>query len=382
MNNKTIYCDNNATTKVCDEALNEMIPFFSEYYGNPSSLHKMGLIAERAVKKSRLTLAKILKAEMDEIYFTSGGTESVNTAIKGIARANSRRGKHIISTKVEHESVLECLKQLEKEGFEITLVKPNSSGVVETNTIINEIRDETVLISVMHVNNELGSINNINEIARKSKEKNKDIFVFCDGAQSFGKLQINLKSIDAYSISAHKLHGPKGIGALYIKKKTLLTPILAGGGQERTLRSGTENVPGIVGFGKAAEIAYKNLEADTKNIKKIKNKFLEGLQTIPEASINSPASAIHSTLNISINGVPSEVMVYSLEEKGIYVSSGSACGGHKPKPSHVLKAASIPENRVKSALRFSFSRYNTPEEVRYILQAIKDSISEIKSVMN
>ncbi|WP_267256797.1 cysteine desulfurase family protein [Coxiella endosymbiont of Ornithodoros maritimus] len=373
-----IYLDNNATTSTAPEVVESLLTFFSKSYGNPSSLHRLGLQAERAVDEARRGLSGLLVVHEDEIVFTSGGTESANLAVKGAAQACKRKGNHIITTTIEHDAVLGSVKQLEQAGFIVDFAKVDTQGKVSPESVVELIKPNTILVAVMHVNNELGSINPINEIAESVKAKNKGIIFFSDGAQAFGKLEIDLTHIDLYSISGHKFHAPKGSGALYVKKKTLLQPLISGGGQEFDLRSGTQNVPNIVGLAKAARLAYGHLKETREYWRELMADFLEGLKNIPEVKINSPVGALENTLNVSFNSIPSQVMMNSLEEKGIYVSAGSACSGAKGKPSHVLKAIGLPPKRIRSAIRFSFSRYNTHEEIHYVLENIQSIIYKLK----
>lgn len=378
---KEIYLDNNATTPVAPEIVLELFCYFSKYYGNPSSLHRLGVEAERAVNKARRCLGRLLRVGEQEIIFTSGGTESVNLAIKGAAQAMKRRGNHIVTSFVEHNAVLASMDSLKQLGFVVDFVRVDSTGKVMPEAVSDLIKSDTILVSIMHINNELGTINPINDIARAVKVKNKQTIVFSDGAQAFGKQEIDLTDIDLYSISGHKFHAPKGSGALYIKDKTPIRPLISGGGQERGFRSGTENVEGVVSLAKAAELAYNQLADLQGHWQQLRNCFMCGLTVLPDVVINSPSDALKNTINVSFGSIPSEVMMHSLEERGIYVSAGSACGGTKRKPSHVLKAIGLPAKRIQSAIRFSFSRYNTDEEIKYTLKCLNEILGSLKTII-
>jgi len=376
-----IYFDNNSTTCVAPEVLHAILPYFCENYGNPSSLHRMGLEAERALKEARRTLANILRAKEYEIVFTSGGSESVNLALTGVARTLKQENRHFIASAVEHDAVLSTLKRLQSEGFDIDFVPTDQYGCVSKEKVCALIKPTTALVTMMHVNNELGTINEIAEIARAVKKQNKNILFFSDGAQAFAKMDINLEHIDLYSISGHKFHAPKGVGALFVRAKKILSPLILGGGQESNLRSGTENVPGIVGLGIAAKLAYANLQNNHNHLRELKTAFLQGLQSLPNIKLNSPTDALENTLNISFESIPSEVMMHALEEKNIYVSAGSACKGAKGKESSVLQAIGLPVKYARSAIRFSFSRYNTMEEIHYAVDAIQNIVFNLRSLI-
>ena len=378
---KEIYLDNNATTPVAPEIALELFSYFSKYYGNPSSLHRLGVKAERAVNKARRCLSRLLRVGEQEIVFTSGGTESVNLAIKGVAQAMKRHGNHIVTSSTEHNAVLASISSLKQLGFSVDFVGIDSTGKVVPETVSDLIKSDTILVAMMHINNELGTINPINNIARAVKAKNKQTIFFSDGAQAFGKQEIDLTDIDLYSISGHKFHASKGSGVLYVKDKTPLQPLISGGGQERGLRSGTENVEGIIGLAKAAELAYSQLANLQKRWQKLRTCFVRGLKSLPDVVINSPSDALKNTINVSFGSIPSEVMMHLLEEKGVYVSTGSACGGMKRKPSHVLKAFGLSAKRIQSAIRFSFSRYNTDEEIEYTLKCLNEILGRLKTII-
>lgn len=377
---QTIYFDNNASTGLTPEVLEAMIPYYIEHYGNPSSLHQMGLAAEHALKTARATLTQIVGASDVELIFTSGGTESINLALKGMAHACQRKGRHIITVPTEHMAVLSSLKSLQQEGFEISYAKSDASGVISTESITSLIKPETILVALAHVNNEVGTIQPIESVAAAVKSVNASIRVFSDGAQSFGKINMSLQNIDAYAISGHKFHAPKGVGALFLKKGTPCKAILSGGGQESDLRSGTENVASIVGLAKAAELAYATLSKNQAHFLDLRKYFLNELQTFQGVEINSSEAGLPNTVNVSFLGIPSEVMLNSLDAKGICVSAGSACSAHRRSPSHVLKALGLSDARVRSAVRFSFSRYNTLDEVDRTIKILREIVMHLTAV--
>lgn len=368
---REIYLDNNATTPVAPEVFEAIRPYFCQRYGNPSSLHRKGIEAERAVRASRSTLARLFGVPEAAVIFTSGGTEGDNLAIKGTARALRRRGTHIITTQVEHPAVLESCRELESDGFRVTYLPLNGEGRVEPADVLAALSDETILVSIMHVNNELGTIFPVEEIAARLKRQRPEIVFHSDGVQAVGKLKIRLDHIDLYTISGHKIHAPKGIGALLVRGDTSLRPLLTGGGQERGLRSGTENVPGIVGLARAVELMYENFEALQAHFARLRDRFLAGLSEIPGVRVNSPAHSVPTTVNVSFSGIPAEVMLHALEAEGIYVSTGAACSSRKGRRSHVLEAAHLPPEVIDSSLRFSFSRYTTVEDIEMALQVIR-----------
>jgi cysteine desulfurase len=370
----SVYLDNNATTAVAPEVMAAMAPYFTLKFANPSSLHAPGIIAEQAIKAARHVLAKQFNANDEEILFTGGGTESINLGIKGVAQALKRQGKHIITVETEHEAVLASVNQLVQAGFTVSFAKVDRYGQVSADAVQALLTDETILVAIMHVNNELGTINPIAAIARAVKARNKNIRVFVDGVQAFGKLNVAMVDVDLYAISGHKLHAPKGVGALYVKQGTPLQPLLSGGGQEFGLRSGTENVPGIVGLVTATELAYQQLSKNIDHLCALKLYFVEQLQTLPNVIINSPLDGLPNTINVSFIGMPAEVMMHSLNAKGVYVSAGSACSGAQRKPSRVLRAAGLPTKQIQSAIRFSFSRYQTRDEIDFTLTAINEAL--------
>ena len=367
-----VYFDNAATTAVYPEVKNLMIKLLEEDYGNPSSLHMKGVEAERYIKQATTQIAKELKCQEKELTFTSGGTESNNLAIIGAAMAKRRAGKHIITTNIEHASVSATMEFLSKEGYEISIVGVNQDGMVNLDELKDTLREDTILVSVMYVNNEIGTIQPIEEISKIIKAYNPAILFHVDAVQAFGKIVFSPKrlGVDLLSISGHKIHGPKGSGVLYIKDKTLIRPIIYGGGQQKAMRSGTENVPAIAGMGLAAELMYKDHDNKMAHIKKLKDTFVEKVTALENVYDNS-GEAPHIA-SISFVGIRSEVMLHALEDKGIYVSAGSACSSNKPHVSNVLKAINLDSTKLESTLRFSFCETNTMEEVDYTVQVIEE----------
>ena len=379
-----VYLDNSATTRTFPEVAELMSKIMCEDYGNPSSMHNKGVQAERYVRYGRETLAKILKVNEKEIYFTSGGTESDNLALIGCAMANYRAGKHLITTKIEHPAILQTMHYLEDQGFEVTYLSVNDKGQISLQELQNAMRKDTILVSIMHTNNEIGAVEPIAEAGRLIKSTNPSTLFHVDVVQGFGKYRIYPKrmGIDLLSVSGHKIHGPKGVGFLYIGEKVKIHNIIYGGGQQKNLRSGTENVPGIAGMAKAAEMLYNHLEEDAERLYSLKDYFCEGLRKIPDIRINNPEGmegAPH-IVSLSVAGVRSEVLLHALEDKGIYVSAGSACSSNKPHTagSATMKAIKLPEEFLDSTLRFSMSVYTTREELDYTLQVMYDIIPMLR----
>ena len=379
-----VYLDNSATTRTFPEVAELMSKIMCEDYGNPSSMHNKGVQAERYVRYGRETLAKILKVNEKEIYFTSGGTESDNLALIGCAMANYRAGKHLITTKIEHPAILQTMHYLEDQGFEVTYMSVNDKGQISLQELQNAMRKDTILVSIMHTNNEIGAVEPIAEAGRLIKSTNPSTLFHVDAVQGFGKYRIYPKrmGIDLLSVSGHKIHGPKGVGFLYIGEKVKIHNIIYGGGQQKNLRSGTENVPGIAGMAKAAEMLYNHLEEDAERLYSLKAYFCEGLRKIPDIRINNPEGmegAPH-IVSLSVAGVRSEVLLHALEDKGIYVSAGSACSPNKPHTagSATMKAIKLPEEFLDSTLRFSMSVYTTREELDYTLQVMYDIIPMLR----
>lgn len=366
------YFDNGATTRVFPQVKDIVIEAMEEEYGNPSSMHMKGVKAEQYVKDAREIIAKSLKVDPKEIVFTSGGTESNNMALIGTAMANARKGKHIISTRIEHASVYNPLFFLEENGYEITYLPVDEHGVVDLGALEKAIRPDTILVSVMYVNNEIGAVQPVEEIGKIVKKKNPDTLFHVDAIQAYGKYHIYPRrlKIDLLSVSGHKIHGPKGIGFLYIKDKTKVHPLILGGGQQKGMRSGTENVPGIAGLGKAVQLIYQDHEEKMKKIQAIKDDFIAQVMELSDVRNNS-GEAPHIA-SISFQGVRSEVLLHALEEKGIYVSSGSACSSNKPAISGTLKAIGLTKEYYDSTLRFSFCIFNTKEEVDYTVNCLRE----------
>ncbi len=380
---REIYLDNNATTPIAPEVVEAMIPYLREHYGNPSSRHRKGLEAERAVRQSRETIARLLGVNETEIIFTASGTEGDNIAIRGIARARQRQGRHIITSRVEHPAVLETCRDLEAEGFQVTYLPVARDGTLSPETVLHALTDETILVTLMHVNNETGAIFPIEEIARQVKRTNTRVVIHSDGVQAVGKLKPDLTDVDLYTVSGHKFHAPKGIGALVVRQGVHLKPIITGGGQERGLRSGTENVAGIVGLARAMELAYQDFDARRDQLLKLKERFLAGLEEIPDAHVNSPANSVPTTVSVAFAGAPSEVLLNALEAEGIYASAGSACASaHKShrRRSHVLQAMGLEPALIDTTIRFSFSRYTTMEDIDATLQALRRALPQIRAV--
>ncbi len=365
-----IYFDNSATTKVYPAVKDIMIKVMEEDYGNPSSLHMKGVEAERYIKKAADTVAKTLRCKPEELIFTSGGTESNNLALIGTALAKNRLGKHIISTTIEHASVHATLDFLKSQGFEITLIGTDEHGVVDPAEVAKAVREDTILVSCMMVNNEVGAIEPVAEISGAVKKINPDIYMHVDAIQAYGKLPVYPSKLgaDLVSISGHKIHGPKGSGALYVKKGILIRPIIYGGGQGNGMRSGTENVPAIAGFGVAAEESFRDFDKKIEHIRAVKEYLIEKLTSLPEVYNNS-GDAPHIA-SFSFVGVRSEVMLHSLEDRGIYTSSGSACSSHKRAASNVLTSMGLTKDRLESTLRFSIGEDNTKEQVDTVFEVI------------
>ncbi|MCR2045544.1 cysteine desulfurase family protein [Anaerosalibacter massiliensis] len=380
-----VYLDNCATTKPREEVIDEINFMLKKSYGNPSSLHRLGFNAEKKVEESREIISGFLNVNNDEIYFTSGGTESNNIAIQGLVNKNKKRGNHIITTEIEHPSVLNIFKYYESKGFDITYLKVDRFGFIDLNELEKSIKDSTILISIMLVNNEIGTIEPVGEIRKILDKKASNAYIHLDGIQALGKipLELNKWSIDTFSFSGHKIHGPKGIGGLYIRKGTNISPIIYGGNQEREIRSGTENTLGIVGMGKAVEIVKNNFNKENKYVRELKNYMHEKIMTnIPEIKVNSLLDESFSPyiLNISFLGVRGEVLLHYLENKGIYVSTGSACSSHGKGKSHVLKAIGLNNNEIEGAIRFSLSHLNTKNDINYVVEELKKSVEDIRQI--
>lgn len=366
------YFDNAATTQVFPEVRNIIMQAMEEDYGNPSSLHMKGVHAGSYIKNATEILAKELKVETKEILYTSGGTESNNLAIIGATLANKRDGNKIVTSAIEHPSVSAAMDYLSEQGFEIVTIDVDQTGHINLDELRESVDEETILVSIMFVNNEIGSVQPIEEIAKLIKERNPKTLFHVDAIQAFGKYRIYPKriGIDLLSISAHKIHGPKGVGALFVRDRVKMKPVIYGGGQQKGMRSGTENVPGIAGLGMAAKLAYDDLEQTIEHMQILKEKLISGLTDLPDV-VSHSGEAPHIA-SITFKGIRSEVMLHALEEKGIYVSAGSACSSHKKTVSSVLKAIGLADDSLDSTLRFSFSCENTEEQVEYAIEMIKD----------
>ena len=358
---KNIYFDNAATAKLDDEVLKEMLPYLKDNYGNPSSIYKLGREARKAIEDSREKIAKVLNCKANEIYFTAGGSESDNTAIKGIAKANKKRGNHIITSKIEHPAVLETCKQLEKEGFEITYISVDEKGIVDLEELKKSIKPTTILITIMFANNEIGTIQPIEEIGKIAKGNN--IYFHTDSVQAVGSIKIDVQklNIDSLSLSGHKFYGPKGVGALYVKTGVPFEKFISGGHQERNKRAGTENVAGIVGIGKAIELAYENLDEYNKKIKELRDYYVKQVEE-------------------KIPYIEGEGLLLNLDLKGICASSGSACTSGSLDPSHVLLAIGLPHEIAHGSLRVSIGKYNTKEEIDYLIENLMEIVTRLREM--
>lgn len=407
------YFDNSATTRCSEQVKERMVRAYLEDYGNPSSLHRKGVEAEAYIRKAREQISRTLKVQEKELVFTSGGTEADNLAVLGAAMANRRQGKHLITTKIEHPAVAAPMDFLEEQGFEVTRLPVDSLGRVSLEQLSEAIRPDTILVSMMYINNEIGTVEPVEEAAKVIRGKNPAALFHVDAIQAYGKLVIHPKKIgiDLMSVSGHKIHGPKGVGFLFVKEKTKLKPILFGGGHQGGLRSGTENVPGIAGLGEAAREAYEDFAEKQAHLCRLRNLFLQGISELEGVRINGGAGALPEAagtaagalpeasgtaagalpeaagasavsgaevwaaphiVSVSFDKVRSEVLLHALEERKIYVSAGSACSSNKPAVSETLKAIGLKGGQLSSTVRFSFSVYNTEEEVAYCIQTLKE----------
>lgn len=372
-----VYLDNGATTPVAKEVMDEMLPYFSEKYGNAASLHSMGRNAKQAVEKSREIIARKINASPEEIIFTSGGTESNNFALKGIAFAN-RQKRHIIISEIEHDCVINASKWLEKQGFEITYIRVDKHGIVNPELLKKTIRKDTVLVSIMHANNEIGTILPIAEYGRICRDNGSCLHT--DACQSFTKTPIDVRSmnLDLVTLNAHKIHGPKGVGALYIRKGMKITPLLHGGGHESGFRSGTSNVTGIVGFGKAVTI---HKEEDIRKMAELRDYLIRELLKIPYTQLNGhPKERLCNNANISFNFVEGESLLMHLDFGGIAVSTGSACSSNTLKPSHVLIAIGLKHEIAHGSIRFTLSKYTIKEEIDYTIQKLNEAVKKLRMI--
>lgn len=372
MNN--IYFDNAATTRIKSEVLNEMMPYLTTNYGNASSLYTIGRQSKRAIENARKQSAELINCNPNEIYFTGGGSESDNIALKGFAYANRQKGNHIITSKIEHPAVLESCRYLERQGFEVSYINVNKDGIVDLEELEQTIKPTTILISIMFANNEIGTIQPIEEIGKIAKRNN--IIFHSDAVQAAGNTPIDVRKmqIDMLSMSGHKINAPKGIGVLYVKKDIQIEKIISGGHQEKDKRAGTENIAGIVGIGKACEIANKNLNTHIRNLKRLRDYYISRLQKeMPDKiHINGTLeNRLPGNANVSFEGLDSSELIFRLDEKGICVSSGSACSSGSREPSHVLTAINLPDKYLNCAIRTTFGDTNTFEEINYFIKVLK-----------
>lgn len=378
-----VYLDNSATTMSYPEVGELVYKIMCRDYGNPASMHRKGVEAEHYIREAKETLARIMKVNAKEIFFTSGGTESDNLALIGCARANKRSGNHLITTSIEHPAVLNAMRYLEEEeGFRVTYLPVDSKGKMKLEALKEALCPETILVSVMYVNNEVGTVQPVQEAAKIVKEYDSSILFHTDAVQGFGKYHIYPKrmGIDLLTASGHKIHGPKGVGLLYISDKVKICPIIFGGGHQKNIRSGTENVPGTAGIGLAAKMIYRDMDMKVALMRELKNYFIEGISKIEDTTIHGFAdegSAPH-IISVGIAGVRSEVLLHALEDKGIYVSSGSACSSNHPSVSGVLKGIGAPSEYLDATLRFSLSEFTTKEEIDYTLETLYNCIPMLR----
>lgn len=379
---RRIYLDNNATTPLAPEVFEAMKPYLLEDFGNPSSIHWYGQLAKAAMETAREQVARLLNARPSEVVFTSGGTESDNAAIVGIVEAARSKTKHIITTSIEHHAVLNTCQALEKRGMSVTYVRVGASGVVDPDDVRRALRPETVLISVMHANNELGTLQPLEEIGRLAREH--DVYFHTDAVQSVGKVPVDVEKlgVDLLALSAHKLHGPKGVGALYIRKGTILRPLLYGGHHERDRRPGTENTPGIVGLGKAAELVPAHLEEEARRVSSLRDHFEEGVLRAVERSVvnGDPARRLPTTSNLRFDHIEGEGFVIAMDLRGIACSTGAACSSGSLEPSHVLSAIGLTHEQARSSIRFSLGRFNTAEDIDTALEVLPSVVEQLRAV--
>lgn len=376
------YFDNSATTVVTESVKDIVVKAMTEDYGNPSSMHMIGVNAEKYVKTAKENIAKILKVDVGEIYFTSGGTEGNNMAIIGSANANKRTGNRVITTKIEHSSVANPMKYLEKQGFDVVYLPVDNNGIVDMEVLKKEMTKDTILVSIMNVNNEVGAIEPVSEIGKYIKSVNPSVVYHVDAIQAFGKMEIRPRkeNIDILTVSGHKIHAPKGSGFMYIKKNTKVNPIILGGGQQEGMRSGTENVPGIAGIGQAAKDCYDNLEKNVAHMTELKDCLIDELSKFDGVTINSQKGDVGAPhiVSASFENVRSEVLLHALEDKGIYISAGSACSSNRPAVSETLKAMGIDSKLLGSTVRFSFCELNKKEEIDYCIEQLKVMLPVLK----
>ncbi len=378
-----VYLDNSSTTRAYKESAELVADVMYNSYGNPSSLHRKGIEAEKIVKNAREQIADTLKVAPGDIYFTSGGTESDNLAILGACRAS--RGKHIISTNIEHPAVLNTLQHLEKRGYTVELIPVSKNGVIDAEKLARMIRKDTALVSCMYVNNEIGTVQPVERLGKIIKSENPYTAFHIDAVQAYGKIPFTAgqTGADFIALSSHKIHGPKGVGALYVKNKAKLSPIIYGGGQQDNIRPGTENVPGIAGFGLAAKISCDGIAEKSERMSYLKKRLRDGIvSSLDDVVVNTPAEgAAPHILNISFGYIKSEVLLHSLEAEGIYVSSGSACSSHKKGPSYVLTAIGTDKKMIDGSIRFSLSEFTTVEEIDYTIEKVVENVKKIRKLL-
>ncbi len=376
------YLDNSSTTRISDSVLDKMIRVYQIDYGNPSAMHSKGFDAEKYIKEAKEIIAGSLKVSPKEIIFTSGGTESNNLAVIGTAMANKRLGKRVLTTPIEHPSVGNAVRFLEEQGFEVAYIPVDDKGIVDLKALEELMTEDTILVSVMHVNNEIGSVQPLEEIGKLIKKSNPSVVFHVDAIQSFGKFQIRPKKagIDLLSVSGHKIHGPKGVGFLYIKEKTKVNPLILGGGQQDGMRSGTENVPGVAGLGQAVKESYENFEEKIDRLYGLRDYFTGEIEKLDGCYVNGPSgrNAAPQIVSVSFEGIRSEVLLHSLEEKNIFVSAGSACSSHKRAPSATLSAIGIRKDLLESTVRFSFNMETSREELDYTLAVLKELLPQLR----
>ncbi|MBP2032113.1 cysteine desulfurase [Clostridium algifaecis] len=376
---REVYMDYSATTFVKPEVLEAMNPYFTEYFGNPSSIYHISRMNKVIINKSKQKIADVINSRRDEIFFTSGGSEADNWALKGVAFANKDKGKHIITTTIEHHAILNTCKYLEKQGFDITYLKVDKDGFIDINELRDSIREDTILVSIMFANNEIGTIEPISEIGKLLNEKN--ILFHTDAVQAITHMPIDVKkmNIDMLSMSSHKFYGPKGMGALYIKKGTNIDNLIHGGGQERGLRAGTENVPGIVGMGFAIDIANKTMNEENKRLVILRDKLIDGLLKIPDSKLNGPRkNRLPGNVNVSFGGIDGDILLVILDDIGICASSGSACSAGAIEPSHVLTSIGVKSDYAKSSLRLTLGANTTDDEVKFVIDKITDTVEKLR----
>ncbi|WP_094604904.1 Cysteine desulfurase IscS [Sporomusa silvacetica DSM 10669] len=382
MSNTRIYLDHSATTYTKPQVFEEMLPYLNTYFGNPSSIYEMSRVTENAIDHAREQVAKALNANKDEIYFTGGGSEADNWALKGIAFANKHRGNHIITTKIEHHAILHTCEFLEKNGFEVTYLPVDSDGFINPDELRQAITDKTLLVSVMFANNEIGTIEPIQEIGNICREKK--VLFHTDAVQAVGHIAIDVKAmnIDLLTLAAHKFYGPKGVGALYIRRGVKIDSLIHGGGQERGKRAGTENIAGIVGLGKALELATEEMETENDRLVYLRNKLIKGLSCIPYSKLNGPSGAkrMPGNVNICFEFIEGESMLLLLDSKGISASSGSACTSGSLDPSHVLLAIGLPHEIAHGSLRLTLGSATTEEDIDYVLKVLPGIVQRLRDM--